>query len=52
MEQVDENTEKMHKSERKYGKFGRSVQLPENIYKDRITATISQGIIKVKIPKK
>lgn len=43
--------EKIHKSERLYGKFGRSVHLPKNIDKQKIQATIKHGVLNLKIPK-
>jgi HSP20 family protein len=41
----------LHKTERKYGKFGRSVKLPKNIYPNAIKASLQQGILTVIIEK-
>lgn len=51
IKQITRLDEKLHKSERLYGKFGRSVHLPKNIDKHNIQATIKHGVLTVKIPK-
>lgn len=43
--------EKYHMVENFYGKFSRSFTLPENIDQSNITAELTDGILKVEIPK-
>lgn len=38
-------------SDRKFGKFQRTFQLPSMIYSDRITAEFHDGILRISIPK-
>ena len=35
-----------------YGKFSRSIRLPDDVNEDNITASFSNGILKIDIPKK
>ena len=37
--------------ERSYGAFARSVELPAGVESDKITATITKGVLKVTVPK-
>jgi HSP20 family protein len=37
--------------ERSYGSFSRSLELPDGINPDTITASISHGVLKVRVPK-
>jgi len=48
----DEDYEKIHIQERRYGYFSRSIQLPSNIRNDvDIHAKLENGVLRVKIPK-
>jgi HSP20 family protein len=47
--EVDEGT--LHRSERFYGRFSRSVSLPTAVKSDGVGATYRDGILKVEIPK-
>ena len=47
--EVDEGT--LHRSERFYGRFSRSVSLPTAVKSDRVGASYRDGILKVEIPK-
>ena len=38
-------------SERRYGSFRRSFQLPETVDADRIEAAFAKGVLTVKLPK-
>lgn len=49
-EKKDEN-EKYHRVERSYGKFTRSLSLPEGVTADQIQATYNQGLLEVTLPK-
>lgn len=42
---------KVHHKERSFSKFNRSFKLPENVNQDDITATLENGVLKVKINK-
>lgn len=48
-----ENNEKLNfrLSERKYGKFGRTFLLPNNLDTDKIGAEYKDGVLKITIPK-
>ncbi len=53
-EKVDEKVEEdehRHYSERSYGRFSRSIRLPENAGDD-VKATFTGGVLKVEVPKK
>ncbi len=45
------NEAKYHMVESFYGKFSRSFTLPENVDKSPITAELTDGILKIEIPK-
>jgi HSP20 family protein len=47
--EVDEGT--LHRSERFYGRFSRSVSLPTAVKSAGVSATYRDGILKVEIPK-
>ena len=49
-EQPDEG-ENVHRSERKHGHFTRSWQLPFTIDKDKVRATLQDGILRLVLPK-
>lgn len=42
---------KVHHKERYFSKFNRSFKLPDNVNQDDITATLENGVLKVKINK-
>jgi HSP20 family protein len=46
-----EESEVMHFSEIHFGKFSRSIQLPENIDADSIEGTMKDGVLSIHIPK-
>ena len=43
--------ERHYRHERRYGTFGRSVQLPHKVDADKVTATLEDGILSVRLPK-
>lgn len=47
----EEKNYNMVKQERKYGKFGRSIKLPKNIFPNAIKASLQQGVLTVFIEK-
>jgi HSP20 family protein len=47
----EEKEKNYHFVERSYGAFSRSIELPADVQADRITATISNGVLKVTIPR-
>jgi HSP20 family protein len=47
----EEKDKNYHMVERSYGSFSRSLQLPSGVDADRIKATLSNGVLKVVIPK-
>jgi HSP20 family protein len=46
-----EKAMKMWKSERKYGRFGRSIKLPKDASHDQVKASLQQGILQIRIEK-
>jgi len=50
-EETEERKKDYHLSERHYGSFMRSFQLPEGVDKSKIEATFSKGVLTVKLPK-
>lgn len=50
-EEKEEKQKEYHLSERRYGSFQRSFQLPEGIDTDRIEAAFQKGVLTVKLPK-
>lgn len=46
-----EETEQMHYRERSYGKFSRSIRLPEKIDPKKIDAKYENGVVSIDIPK-
>lgn len=50
-EEKEERKKDYYLSERRYGSFERSFQLPEGIDTDKIDATFAKGILTVKLPK-
>ncbi len=47
----EDNQSNWHIRELRYGKFARSVQLPEEVVVDKADATLENGILTVKLPK-
>jgi HSP20 family protein len=50
-QEKEEKEENYHFIERSYGTFTRSVQLPKEVKRDKISATYKNGILKVVLPK-
>ena len=49
-EEKEEKGEESYRSERSYGKFYRSILLPEGAVLDKATAEIENGVLKVSVP--
>ena len=50
-QELDENNERVHRSERVYGVFERTFVLPNTVDPDRIEARFENGVLLVRIPK-
>lgn len=50
-EEKEEKKKDYFLSERRYGSFQRSIQIPEGVDVDKIDATFSKGILTVRLPK-
>jgi HSP20 family protein len=50
-QQIDENNERVHRSERVYGVFERTFVLPNTVDPDKIDARFEDGVLFVRIPK-
>lgn len=50
-QEIDENNERVHRSERVYGIFERTFVLPSTVDPDRIEARFENGVLIVRIPK-
>lgn len=50
-EEKEEREKDYYLSERRYGSFMRSFQVPEGVDSGKIEATFSKGVLKVKLPK-
>ncbi|HEY9016234.1 MAG TPA: Hsp20/alpha crystallin family protein [Gemmatimonadales bacterium] len=50
-QEIDENRERIHRSERIYGVFERTFVLPNTVDPDKIDAQFENGVLLVKIPK-
>jgi HSP20 family protein len=50
-QEIDENNERVHRSERVYGIFERTFVLPNTVDADRIEARFENGVLVVRIPK-
>lgn len=50
-EETREDSAQLHRNERLYGTFTRSVTLPENVLSDAITAEFINGILRITVPK-
>ena len=49
-EEHDETRDDFYRTERRYGRFHRSVSLPEGITSDRVEASFKDGVLEVTIP--
>jgi HSP20 family protein len=47
----DSAEEKMHRTERFYGAFRRSITLPSHVEADKIEATAQDGVLQIMVPK-
>ncbi|TIO80260.1 MAG: Hsp20/alpha crystallin family protein [Mesorhizobium sp.] len=50
-EEKEEKEKDYYLSERRYGSFQRSFQLPEGVDADKIDASFAKGVLTVKLPK-
>jgi HSP20 family protein len=50
-QEKEEKEENYRYIERSYGSFSRSIQLPKDVQRDKISATYKNGILKVTLPK-
>jgi len=50
-EEREDKTENMHRIERSFGSFSRSVTLPCEVKEDEIEATFKDGLLNLKLPK-
>jgi len=48
----EESKEDYYRRERVYGAFSRSLQLPSNVITEKVEATLNDGILEVKLPRK
>jgi HSP20 family protein len=48
---ADADGDKVHRAERRYGMFRRSIALPTNVQADKIEATTQDGVLQVVVPK-
>jgi HSP20 family protein len=48
----DEKREGYHRVERAYGSFTRSFALPNNVQGDQVSASLTDGVLTVKVPKR
>jgi len=48
----DVKEENVHRVERAYGKFSRSFSLPSNVDADKVNATMKNGVLEVRLPKR
>jgi HSP20 family protein len=50
-QEKEEKDENLHRVERSYGSFSRSVQLPSEVDTGKVNATYKDGILKINMPK-
>lgn len=50
-EERDEKTENMHRVERSFGHFSRSITLPCEVKEDKIEANFNNGVLNLRLPK-
>ena len=50
---TEETVEKggLYRSERSYGRFSRSFELPSEVDTEKITATLKEGVLEIRLPK-
>jgi HSP20 family protein len=48
---ADGPDDKAHRTERRYGAFRRSINLPSHVQADKIEATTQDGVLKILVPK-
>jgi len=48
----DVKEENVHRIERSYGRFVRSFSLPTNVNTDKVEASMNNGILEIRLPKK
>ncbi|RMH51128.1 MAG: Hsp20/alpha crystallin family protein [Zetaproteobacteria bacterium] len=48
----DVNEDNVHRIERSYGRFSRSFSLPNNIDTDKVHATMKNGVLEIRLPKR
>ncbi len=48
----DVKEENAHRIERSYGRFARSFSLPTNVDTDKVDASMNNGVLEVRLPKK
>ncbi len=51
MHKTSEENRTYHRVERRYGSFQRSITLPSRVKSDEIEATLSDGVLRLEIPK-
>ncbi len=49
--ETEKRDKNIHMSERRYGSFERTFQLPDDVNADKIKAKFSNGVLKLKLPK-
>jgi HSP20 family protein len=50
-EEHEEEKGEMHRSERQYGMFQRTIPLPAEVDADKVKATFKKGVLKITLPK-
>jgi HSP20 family protein len=48
---ADSPGDKVHRAERRYGAFRRSITLPSNVQADKIEASAQDGVLRIVVPK-
>jgi HSP20 family protein len=48
---ADTAAEKVHRAERRYGAFRRSITLPQHVQADKIEASAQDGVLQILVPK-
>jgi HSP20 family protein len=51
-DETEQSGRNYHRVERRYGSFTRSLTLPASVDADNVTATVKQGVLEVRLPKK